>query len=182
MLVKLLDLTAGNRHPFGNNQGRDVFKKLRDVVDSHPSENIFEISLEGILATDSSFPRECVISLAKQLRGEKWFYLTHFSTIDLVDNWDYGAKAKQQPLIIWTNGKPKVIGPDLKSSTQELLFFVLKRGCVSAADVAKGLNISVPNASTRLKRLVNEGLILRSEESALTGGIEYIYSSAKHSD
>ena len=41
----------------------------------------------------------------------------------------------------------------------------------------KGLKLSVQNASTRLKKLVNEGLILREEESAASGGKEFVYKS-----
>lgn len=180
MVIKLLELTDGNSHPFGNVIGREVFGKLRDFVDSHPIDKVFEVSLEGIEATDSSFPRESVISIAKQLRGEKWFYLSNLSSMDLIDNWDYGAKAKQQSLVVY-NGEHRIIGPDLKSSTKELLDLVLTRGTVSTANVAKELKISVQNASTRLKKLLNEGLIMRVEESSQTGGIEFLYSNPKNS-
>ncbi|KAA0860876.1 DNA-binding protein, partial [Enterobacter hormaechei] len=96
MKVKLLELTENNNHPFGNVLGREVFKRLQNVVDSNPGCKSFEISLEGIVATDSSFPRESVIALAKQLCGEKYFFITDVSSTDLIDNWDYAAIAKQQ--------------------------------------------------------------------------------------
>jgi len=181
MLVKLIDLTNGNSHPFGNVLGRDAFKRMQSFVDSHPASKTFEVSLEGIVATDSSFPRESVISLAKQLRGEKWFYITHVSSSDLIDNWDYAAKAKQQSLILIAEDGIRVIGPDAKSSTKELLDFVLSQRTVSTANVAKALGISVQNASTRLKKLCSEGLVMRSEESSPTGGIEYFYSGPNFS-
>lgn len=182
MLVKLLDLTENNSHPFGNVLGREVFKRLQNVVDSYPSCKSFEVSLEGIVATDSSFPRESVIALAKQLRGEKWFYITHVNSLDLIDNWDYAAKAKQQSLILISDKETRVIGPEAKSSTREMLYFVLGRQRVSTATVAKALGISVQNASTRLKKLANEGLIMRFEESSPTGGIEFLYSGPQFSD
>ena len=182
MLVKLLELTDNNDHPFGNVIGREVFKRLQGVVDENPGRKSFEISLEGIVATDSSFPRESVIALAKQLRGERWFYITHVNSPDLIDNWDYAATAKQQSLILITNSETRVIGPDAKASTRELLDFVLSQRGVSTASVAKALGISVQNASTRLKKLSNEGLIMRSEASSLTGGIEFLYSGPQFSD
>lgn len=181
MLVKLLDLTEGNSHPFGNILGREVFKRLQGVVDAHPGCKSFEVSLDGVIATDSSFPRESVIALAKQLRGERWFYITHVSSLDLIDNWDYAAKAKQQSLILISNTETRVIGPDVKSATKELLDFVLSQKCVSTANVAKALGISVQNASTRLKKLANEGLITRTEASSSTGGIEFLYSGPQFS-
>jgi biotin operon repressor len=181
MLVKLLELTENNDHPFGNVQGREVFKRLQSVVDANPSSKSFEISLEGVVATDSSFPRESVIALAKQLRGEKWFYITHVNSLDLIDNWDYAATAKQQSLILISDKETRVIGPDAKTSTRELLDFILSQRWASTANVAKALGISVQNASTRLKKLSNEGLLIRSEASSLTGGIEFIYTAPQFS-
>ena len=37
------------------------------------------------------------------------------------------------------------------------------------------MDLSVQNASSKLKKLVDEGYILRSEETAETGGIEFVY-------
>lgn len=177
MIIKLLDLTKGEDHPFGNAMGKEVFKRFIDCVDSYPNQKVFEVSLEGIKATDSSFPRESIISGVKQYRGEHWFYLSHLEDRDLIDNWAYAAKAKQQSLIIETASKPIVIGPDITPTRQKLLYFVLDKGRVTTALVAEALDVSVQNASTKLKQLSNEGLILRSEESSLTGGKEYIYYS-----
>lgn len=182
MLVKLLELTENNDHPFGNVLGREVFKRLQNVVDANPGSKSFEISLEGIVATDSSFPRESVIALAKQLRGEKWFYISNARSLDLIDNWDYAALAKQQSLILVTDKDVRVIGPNAKTSTKELLDFVLRQKGLSTANVAKALGISVQNASTRLKKLAYEGLIIRSEASSPTGGIEFLYSGPQFSD
>lgn len=182
MKIKLIEFTDGNDHPFGNIQGREVFRKLLDFIDSQPTEKIFEISLEGIKATDASFPRESVISLIKQFSGEKWFYITHFDSNDLLDNWAYAAKAKEQPVIVYRDAKNVMtIGPEQNQSAKELLEYVIKHASVSTAKTANDLNISVQNASTRLKKLVNQGLILRAEEIAPSGGVEYIYNSVKNS-
>ena len=182
MLVKLFDLTDNNDHPFGNVLGREVFKRLQSVVDANPSSKSFEVSLEGIVATDSSFPRESVIALAKQLRGEKWFYISNAGSPDLIDNWDYAALAKQQSLLLVSDKETRIIGPNAKTSTRELLDFVVHQEGVSTANVAKALGISVQNASTRLKKLANEGLSIRSETSSPTGGIEFLYSGPQFSD
>lgn len=182
MKVKLLELTDNNDHPFGNVLGREVFKRLQSVVDSHPGCKSFEISLEGIVATDSSFPRESVIALAKQLCGEKYFFITDVSSADLIDNWDYAAIAKQQSLLVLLADETRIIGPEAKNSTKELLDVVLSRDGASTANVAKALNITVQNASTRLKKLVSEGVIMRSEVSSPTGGIEFIYTGPNISD
>lgn len=177
-VIRLCDLTK-SPHPFGNSEGKEVFRKLLDLVDNSPGTEVFGISLDGIEATDASFPRESVISVAKQLRGEKGFYLTDLSNRDLIDNWSYAARAKDQPLVIWNNGNFEIIGPELNKSTRDLVEYVLSRGAVLASQVANDLGLSVPNASTRLKNLVTQGFIRRTEDVADSGGIEYKYSAIK---
>jgi hypothetical protein len=177
-LVKLRDLTK-NARPFGNSEGKEVFRRLLDFAEQSPSVKVFGISLDGIEATDASFPRESVISVAKHLRGEKGFYLADMSNRDLIDNWSYAAQAKDQPLVIWRDSGFEIIGPELTTATRELVEYVLTKGPVLASQVSKDLDLSVPNASTRLKKLVSDGYILRTEDVADTGGIEYRYSAIK---
>lgn len=180
-IIKLRDLTR-TPHPFGNVEGKEVFRKLLDLVDKSPSTVVFGISLKGVEATDASFPRESVISVAKQLRGEKGFYLADLFNRDLIDNWSYAARAKEQPLVIWNKEDFEIIGPELNASTRELVEYVLSKKSVLASQVASDLGLSVPNASTRLKNLVHQGFILRTEDVADTGGIEYRYTAIKESD
>jgi len=178
IIIKLLDFTSDD-HPFGNVQGRETFRKLVDFIEAHPLQKVFGISLAGIEATDASFPRESVVSVAKQYRGEKWFFLMHFRSRDLVDNWSYAARAKEQPLIIWSDEEFEIIGPPMNSSAEELAKYVFKNGEVTASKVAAELGLTVPNASTRLKRLVDDGYLMRAEEIAPSGGIEFIYRVCK---
>lgn len=93
----------------------------------------------------------------------------------MLDNWSYAAQAKEIPLTVWAEDGYQVIGPEISSSTKELLDCVLPRRAVTAAKVAEALNISVANASTKLKKLKDQGFILRAEETAESGGIEYVY-------
>jgi Winged helix-turn-helix DNA-binding len=178
MLTSLRTFTSSD-HPYGNNEGKEVLRKLSEFVEQNASCHVFGISLEGITATDASFPRESVVTLAKQLRGEKGFYLTHLVNRDLIDNWSYAASAKDQPLVIWNDSNFEIIGPDLSKSTRDLVEYVLERGSVLTSQVAAELGLSVPNASTRLKNLVTQGYLLRSEDAAPTGGIEFKYSAIK---
>ena len=174
MLVKLRDFTDSDR-PFGNSQGKAVFRSLADFVETHPAVRVFGISLSGIEATDASFPRESVISLAKQLRGEKGIYLTDLDNRDLIDNWSYAALAKAQPLVIWTGQEFEIIGPEMNQATKTLVTYVLQQSQVTTSQVAADLGLSVQNSSTRLKNLVQQGYFLRVEEVAETGGIEFKY-------
>lgn len=177
-VIKLLDFTQ-NDHPYGNVQGKEVFRKLSDYIDTHPNVQIFGISLQGIVATDASFPRESVIAAAKRYRETKGFYLEQVSNKDILDNWKYAAQAMEQPLVYWRDGEHEVLGPEITSATKELIDYVLTKEHVLASEVALGLGISIQNASTRLKKLVDQGYILRREDVADTGGIEFVYHAIK---
>ena len=173
IVINLIDYTNDD-HPFGNVQGKDTFRKLVDYIDNNTSIRVFGISLAGIEATDASFPRESVISVAKYFRESKGLFLEQVKNKDILDNWNYAAIAKEQPLVVWDQDNYKVLGPELTKSSLQLLDYVLDKGSVLASQVANDLEISVQNASTRLKKLVSQGYILRSEEAAESGGIEFI--------
>lgn len=177
-LITLRDFTDDD-HPYGNEQGKETFRKLQAFVESRPKQVIFGVSLKGIKHTDASFPRESVVSLAKHFRGERWFYLCDVLSRDLLDNWAYAAQAKDQPLVVWMEEGPEMIGVELPKAADNLTRYILKQGQVTAARAAEDLEISVQNASTQLKKLANQGVVMRSEATAETGGIEYIYQAAK---
>lgn len=175
--MRLRDFTKDD-HPFGNKQGREVLSLLSDFVDSNPAD-IYEISIEGITATDASFPRESVISLAKLNKGEKGFYLSGSFTKDLLDNWHYAAIAKEQPLIFKADHGYSIIGPSLSKGAKELLDFIMKEGEVTTSKVVQKFGGSAQNASAKLKKLYASGLILGSKAVAESGGLEFVYRAIK---
>lgn len=177
VIVNLRSFTS--ERPFGNVEGKAVFRKLADFVEQNPNLRVLGVSLAGIEATDASFPRESVVSLAKQLRGEKGIFLRDLVNRDLIDNWSYAARAKEQPLVIWNGAVFELIGPDINQATRTLVNYVLENGTVTTSQVAADLGLSVQNASTRLKSLVLQGYLLRVEEVAETGGIEFKYLAIK---
>ncbi len=177
-VIKLLDL-VGSATPFGNIEGREVHLKLLSALDAHPNENIVGISLSGITRTDASFPRESVISLAKAKRGEKGFYLQDFVSVDLMDNWNYAAIAKEQPIIVFTDDGYELLGKDISSGLKALLDFVMKSKNVTTSTVAEEFEVSAQNASAKLKKLSSMGLILGTKQAAESGGMEFVYTAIK---
>ena len=177
-VLNLRDFTNDDQ-PWGNQQGKETFRKLSDYIDAHPEYIVFGISLESIEATDASFPRESVISIAKTYRGSKGIYLVNIKNRDILDNWNYAAIAKEQPIVLWDKNSYEILGSPLTSSSKDLVDYVLSRGKVLVSQVATDLNISVQNASTRLKKLVIDGYILRNEVVAESGGIEFVYQAIK---
>lgn len=178
-IIKLLDLLNGETTAYGNAEGRAVFQKLADAVDELSQHKIIGISLEGMERTDASFPRESVVNFAKSKRGEKGFYLFGFPTQDMFDNWHYAAKEKEQNLIVDEGGHYRLIGPDLNAGAKELLDYIYLHDIVTTAKVAEEWDVSPPNASAKLKKLYNQGLIIGWKESAASGGHEYIYKAIK---
>ena len=176
IVLELHELVDGDS-AFGNKKGREVYQKLLSKLDAYPSKKVFGISLRGITMTDASFPRESVISLAKSRIGEKGFYLQDFAYPDLMDNWDYAAKAKDQTIIVFVGNGYKLIGKDISQGSKDMLDFVMKSRIVTTSKVAKSFNISAQNASAKLKRLLSLGLILGTKREAESGGIEFLYTA-----
>jgi len=176
--MKLLDFTS-SASPFGNVEGKAVFRKLVDFIDANPHAKVIGISLDGIESTDASFPRESVIAVAKHYRGERGIFLTDLNDRDLIDNWTYAARAKDQPMVIWNADTFELIGPEINPSTRTLVDYVLDKRAVLASQAAADLGLSVQNASTRLKGLVAAGYFLRAEEAAGSGGIEFKYRAIR---
>ena len=121
-----------------------------------------------------------MILLAQLYKGKKGFYISHLSNDDVIDNIDYAAKALEQPLTLKKeNNEICMLGPSLTKSNLEIFNILMTKNQVTTSQIASLLNLSVQNASIKLKKLVDEGYILRFEETAESGGIEFVYKSIK---
>jgi hypothetical protein len=161
---------------WGHIQGRRVREQLQDLVASSPAEDIIVLSLEGVEHIDVSFPRESVVELAKQYRGQRGFCLTHLNDPDLLENWDAAASMREQPLFVWgAAGTYRILGPQPSAGLREMLQYVLSVPVARTSEAASALDLKIPNASNKLKQLWQEGYILRREDTAESGGIEYEY-------
>lgn len=172
--MKLYDFCQLER-PYGNETGKKVFLQMRDYVEKHKNQIIFEISFDNIKFVDSSFARESLILLAQLYKGKKGFFISNLYDVDVIDNIDYAAVALSQPLTIKLEKEIRMLGPVLKKSNLEIFNFVRNKNRVTASQLASSMDLSVQNASSKLKKLVDDGYILRFEETAESGGIEFIY-------
>lgn len=179
MMIKLRQLTERS-DAHGTKEGKVVYGKIMDIVSQNPSVEIFNISLEGMVMTDASFPRESVISVAKQYRDErKCFFISGTENRDLLDNWHYAALIREQPLVFWKSDGYEILGPEASTGVKDIVRVVMEREEVTAAEVSDALDMSVPNASGKLKKLAAQGYIIRSERTAESGGIEFAYRSIR---
>lgn len=182
-IIQLIDLFPPNVDTaFGSNRGRAIFQELATIVDEIQGERSIGISLAGITKTDASFPRESVVALVKSRRCEQGFYLLDFDNQDLMDNWDYAAKAREQNLIVLQDHRFRMLGPKLNQSDIKLISFIYSESPVTTSRVAEKFAITAQNASGRLKKLYNQGFILGSKEVAASGGVEYHFAAIKYSD
>lgn len=175
LTIRLRDHMAGS-DGWGHEEGREVFTKLLHVVESNPGKRIFRISLAGVSRTDASFPRESVMELARRYRGDKGFCLIDVANVDLLDNWVAAAEKKNQPMVVWLNDDShRLIGPSPSKGNAPMFEFALKAPIVRTSEAADALDLKVPNASTKLKQLWEQGFLLRREDVADSGGVEYLY-------
>ena len=165
-----------NQDGWGTEEGRVTYERLLRYVEEHPGITVFRVSLDGVRRTDASFPRESVMELARRLRKKAGFCLVDVDNEDLLSNWDSAALKKEQPMVAWTRKGHRLLGPKPSQGNFELFEFVLGRFESRAAEAGDALSLKLTNASTKLKQLWEQGYILRREETAESGGIEYVYS------
>lgn len=172
-LRDLMDAPYG----WGRDQGREVFQKLINRVEASPGKLVIEVSLKGIERTDISFASETVVELAKRYRGNKGFFLSGVVDEDLLENWDAAADKKSQPLVVKDGAKTRVIGLQPSQGNIATFEYVMAKQSATAADISNVFDLQVTNASTKLKQLWEQGFLLRRQESAESGGVEFRYFS-----
>ncbi|MDG9927967.1 MULTISPECIES: winged helix-turn-helix transcriptional regulator [unclassified Pseudomonas] len=175
--IHILDLFkfVGEKHPYGAAKGRKAHSRLLAHIDSIPNIPVIGISLSNIESADISFFREAVIYTAKRYSKQISFFVCGIEDEDIFDNLDGAADSGDFRLTCWVGKECRFVGPKPSASSKALLELVIDNREATTAEAAAALDISVQNASTRLKRLSDEGFLLRSEAAAETGGKEFVY-------
>jgi len=174
MIIRLREF-MDREDGWGTDEGQEVFMKLSRFIQQHPATTIFRVSLEGVRRTDASFPRESVMEVARKYRRKAGFCMANVMNEDLLDNWDAAAMKKEQPMFVWLTKGYRLLGPQPSAGCVDVLKLVLGKMETKASDVSKELSLKIANASMKLKQLWEEGFILRREDIADTGGIEFVY-------
>ena len=177
-------------------EGRIVHARLLEEVKKQLTRAdsatvVFVISMEGVRRTDASFPRESVMQLAHRFRPQHGFCLWHLDDSDLLENWEAAADRRIQPMLLWHTDKDgfraHLLGPKLTEGLRGVFDTLLVEAKKTAdtvcgattSEVAERLGLSISNASNKLKTLWEEGYILRREQVAASGGIEFRYFVAR---
>lgn len=175
-IIQLIDFME-SPEGWGRNQGRAVYQKLIDFVETHPGVSVFRLSLEGVRRVDISFASETVIELARRYRMNKGFCFIGIIDKDMLENWEAAAERKSQPIMVWEGDRPRVIGIQPSQGCMGAFNFTLERPVARAAEYCsstKGMTIA--NASSKFKQLWEQGFLLRREDVSGSGGIEFSYS------
>src|SRR4051794_35546155 len=175
MTIALRDLMDGPEG-WGREQGREVYRRLLDFVEAHPGVMVFRVSMRGVRRADISFASEPLVELARRFRGAKGFCLVDLSDPDLLENWEAAAARKGQPILLWDGNAARTIGVEPSHGTRAAFAFALARPETRAAEFARAAErVSIANASTKFKQLWEQGFLLRRENAAGSGGVEYTY-------
>lgn len=172
--IKLRDF-MDREDGWGTEEGHEVYLKLSRFVEQRPVIAVYQVSLDGVRRTDASFPRESVMEVARKFRKKVGFCLADVNSEDLLDNWDAAALKKEQPMFVWHTKGYRILGPQPSPGSADTLKFVLARFETRASDASRELALKIANTSMKLKQLWEQGFILRREDIAHTGGIEFVY-------
>lgn len=173
--VKLRDFMK-SQEGWGREQGRGVYQRLLEYVETNPGVLVYRVSLAGVKRVDISFASETIVELAFRFRGKKGFCLIDPMDPDMLENWEAAAERKNQPIIVWQKDGGHVIGPQPSKGNIGAFLFAMTRPRTRANEFVKETpGISISNASMKFKQLWERGFLLRREELAETGGVEYSY-------
>jgi len=174
-MIRLRDFMARDEG-WGRAEGREVYLKLIEFLENHPGVLVFKVSLEGVQRFDISFASETIVEAARRYRGNKGFCIIDPNNVDLLENLEAAAQRKDQPLMVTSNGASRVIGVTPSQGHLDALRFALERPSSRVADfVSFGKGTSVTNASNKFRKLWEKGFLLRREEVAESGGLEFTY-------
>lgn len=169
---------AGAKNPYGSPRGKLAHANLLAEIEKLGHVNVVGVSFRGLEGADVSFLREALVYAIKRYRKEISFFVSDLPDEDIVANLQAAAISGGEQVTYWSDEGCRFLGPEPSTSSKLLLDFIATHRSSTTANVAEALSISVQNASTRLKRLYEEGYVMRVEETAESGGREYVYKVA----
>ena len=163
---------------WGRSEGRQVYQRLLDCVESSPGTIVFKVSMKGVHRLDIAFASETIVELARRYRRVKGFCIVDVTDKDLLENVHAAAEKKEQPIVVWHEKSADLIGTEPSEGTREAFQFAMSRAHSRASEFATRRGISIANASMKLKQLWDQGFLLRRESAADTGGVEFVYQAS----
>lgn len=165
----------GEASGWGRVQGSAVAARLVEYLDSVPDQHIVRLSMEGVEKLDASFASEAIVEVIKRYRRTKGICLVNLESPGIRLNIDLAAERVGVPITVWNGEEVDVIGLRPSAGNREALNYVLAHARVRAAEFADYADVSIANASTKLKQLWEQSFVMRTESAADSGGVEFLY-------
>ena len=163
--------------------GIEVHDKLVKEIEKNLDADIIDLSMKGIDVVDASFSREAIIRTIKEYRGKIGFCLINIDNEEYIDNFVAAVIKLKPPVFFKINGDYQIIGPSFpkgpSKGNQEVIDYVNTHNVATATMLKIDLNLTITNASTKLKQLLEQGYLMRKQEVASSGGVEYLYFPIK---
>lgn len=172
--IRLRNLFTGPE-VWGRGAGSLVQRGLIGKIGHEQVPEIIRFSLEGVKRMDASFAAEVIIEPVRRYLGTKAICLEKLADSDVAENITAAALCGQVPVTIWDGDVARVVGVAPRAGTREALVLALKRPGLRATELASALDVSLANASTKLKQLWEAGFLLRDDGIAKSGGPEFVY-------
>jgi len=178
MIIELFELTS-NSCCYGSKNGRELYHKLLDIVESDKNNKNFTISFTNIDMVDSTFAKESVVEIIKKYLSKKSFSLKNIRNTDITENINCAANLLEQGVVVWNDEAYQILGPRISEASRAVIDIIFEAEEITTAQLSNKQKITLQNASTKIKKLFNQGYITRQESTLQTGGIHYLYKPIK---
>jgi len=164
----------------GADEGLKLGIELSGLVYSSRGPHVVELSLAGITAIDCAFFEQAVYKHIHDLTVGSAIYVSGIESPDVALTCELTARALGRYLIVEEDQGYRIAGRDLRPADAMLVEALYDKGLDNSRDIAETYDMSVANASTRLKDMLQKGLVLRAEVTSATGGYEFRYFPIGH--
>lgn len=161
---------------WGHVQGRKLGQVLTAKIGSSGQPEVVRLSLDGVKRVDVTFAAEAIITVVKQHLRRHGVCITDLVSNDVLENIAAAAERASTPVVIWRGEVPQIVGPRPVAGLTMSLDLVMARPRVRAGELAAELEISLANASNKLKQLWEGGYLVRDQVTAASGGNEFVYA------
>lgn len=166
-------LTGGEG--WGRAAGAKARQKLAQHIAARPAAGTIRISLQSVRRLDVACASEVLVGLIQNGRAKHSYCLVDLGDPDVRENIAAAAERAKVPVTAWQGAAVTILGPEPSRGNRAALAFALERREVRAAEFAAIAEISTANASMKFRQLWAEGYLLRSEDTAPSGGTEFVY-------
>lgn len=164
-----------NPECWGRAAGEKIQLVLINRIAAAPPGDIWRLSLQGVTRLDVTFASAALVAVVQHFLGTRGICVSEPASEDVTGNLAAAAEWIGVPITVWQGSSAKVLGPAPSSSLREALTFAHARGQTFARDLADAHDLTITNASTRLRCLWDGGYLLREEVAAPSGGTEFVY-------